>query len=45
MADEKGPAPDGETGSKSFEMICGVLIAVFAAVLAVTDLGAGKPAA
>ena len=34
--------PDPETGSKSFETICGVLIAVFAAVLAITDLGAGK---
>lgn len=31
-----------EEGSKSFEVICGVLIAVFAAVLAITDLGAGK---
>jgi uncharacterized protein DUF4337 len=29
-------------GRKSFEVICGVLIAAFAAVLAITDLGAGK---
>lgn len=29
-------------GSKSFEIVCGVLIALFAAVLAITDLGAGK---
>lgn len=28
--------------SKSFETWCGVLIALFAAVLAITDLGAGK---
>src|SRR6185295_18168778 len=34
--------PDPETGSKSFETICGVVIAFFAAVLAITDLGAGK---
>ena len=33
---------DPETGTRSFEVICGVVIAVFAAVLAVTDLGAGK---
>jgi hypothetical protein len=32
---------DEEQG-KGFEMLCGVLIAVFAAVLAITDLGAGK---
>jgi len=35
-------ADDPDTGSKSFEVVCGVLIAVFAAVLAITDLGAGK---
>lgn len=33
---------DSEEGGKSFEVICGVLIALFAAVLAITDLGAGK---
>ena len=33
---------DSEEGSRSFEVICGVLIAAFAAVLAITDLGAGK---
>jgi len=33
---------ESEGSSKSFEMVCGVLIAVFAAVLAITDLGAGK---
>lgn len=33
---------NSESGSRSFEIICGVLIAVFAAVLAITDLGAGK---
>ena len=31
-----------EDGKRSFEVICGVVIALFAAVLAVTDLGAGK---
>src|SRR5262245_11286417 len=35
-------ADDPETGSKSFETICGVFIALFAAMLAITDLGAGK---
>ena len=38
MPEEKNP----DTGHKSFEIVCGVLIAVFAAVLAITDLGAGK---
>ncbi len=33
---------DSEEGGKSFEVICGVLIALFAAVLSITDLGAGK---
>ena len=33
---------ESETKSNRFEMICGVAIAVFAAVLAVNDLGAGK---
>jgi hypothetical protein len=32
---------DGD-GSKSFETWCGVVIALFAAVLAITDLGGGK---
>lgn len=31
-----------ESGSKSFETWCGVVIALFAAVLAITDLGGGK---
>jgi hypothetical protein len=31
-----------ENASKSFEIICGVIIAVFAAVLAITSLGADK---
>lgn len=31
-----------EDGSKRFEILCGVVIALIAAVLAVTDLGAGK---
>lgn len=31
-----------ESGTKRFETWCGVAIALFAAVLAVTDLGAGK---
>lgn len=35
---------DGETEDegKRFEMLCGVVIALFAAVLAITDLAAGK---
>ncbi len=35
--DEKG---DGK--SSTFEMICGLTLAVLAAILAITDLGAGK---
>jgi Domain of unknown function (DUF4337) len=31
-----------EDNSKHFEILCGVVIAFFAAVLAITDLGAGK---
>jgi hypothetical protein len=31
-----------EAKKKRFEMLCGIIIAFFAAVLAVTDLGAGK---
>jgi hypothetical protein len=38
MAEENDPGQ----GKESFEILCGVLIAVFAAVLAITDLGAGK---
>jgi Domain of unknown function (DUF4337) len=34
-------ADDGE-GSKKFELLCGVCIAVIAAILAISDLGAGK---
>lgn len=33
---------DEESNGKSFEILCGVVIAFFAAVLAITDLGAGK---
>lgn len=33
---------DGEAKNSRFELMCGVVIAIFAAVLAVTDLGAGK---
>lgn len=33
---------DSEEGGKSFEVVCGVVIALFAAVLAITDLGGGK---
>ncbi|HYG62935.1 MAG TPA: DUF4337 domain-containing protein [Thermoanaerobaculia bacterium] len=33
---------EAEDGSKRFEILCGVVIALIAAVLAVTDLGAGK---
>lgn len=38
MEDGKNP----ETESKKFEILCGVTLAVFAAILAITDLGAGK---
>jgi uncharacterized protein DUF4337 len=38
MAEDNGPGQ----GKKSFEVLCGVLIAVFAAALSITDLGAGK---
>ncbi len=33
---------ENESGTRRFETWCGVVIALFAAVLAVTDLGAGK---
>lgn len=46
VAESIGAAPAAETESeekgKRFEALCGILIALFAAVLAVTDLGAGK---
>jgi hypothetical protein len=47
VAESIGAAPAAETeseekGGKRFEALCGILIALFAAVLAVTDLGAGK---
>lgn len=46
VADSIGAAPAAEAESekkgKRFEALCGILIALFAAVLAVTDLGAGK---
>lgn len=35
-------AEETESGKKRFETWCGVAIALFAAVLAITDLGAGK---
>jgi hypothetical protein len=35
-------ADENEDGKKRFETWCGVLIALFAAVLAIADLGAGK---
>jgi hypothetical protein len=35
-------AGEPEAGGKNFEIWCGVIIALLAAVLAVTDLGAGK---
>jgi hypothetical protein len=35
-------AEETEDGKKRFETWCGLVIAVFAAVLAITDLGAGK---
>lgn len=46
VAESIGAAPAAEAGSeetgKRFEALCGILIALFAAVLAITDLGAGK---
>lgn len=33
---------NGEGQSSTFEMICGLILAVLAAILAITDLGAGK---
>lgn len=46
VAESLGAAPAAEAESeekgKRFEALCGILIALFAAVLAVTDLGAGK---
>jgi uncharacterized protein DUF4337 len=44
MADEREEAPvaDVEQGSKRFELLCGISIAVIAAVLSISDLGAGK---
>lgn len=44
MADEKVEAPvaDAEQGSKRFELLCGISIAVIAAILSISDLGAGK---
>lgn len=46
VAESIGAAPAAEAESeetgKRFEALCGILIALFAAVLAVTDLGAGK---
>jgi hypothetical protein len=46
VAESIGAAPavqaESEEKGKRFEALCGILIALFAAVLAVTDLGAGK---
>lgn len=46
VAESLGAAPAAEDESeekgKRFEALCGIMIALFAAVLAVTDLGAGK---
>lgn len=42
MSTEPQEAADGEEKGKRFEMLCGVVIALFAAVLAITDLAAGK---
>jgi hypothetical protein len=41
---EAAPAAEREPEEKgrNFEVLCGVVIALFAAILAVTDLGAGK---
>ena len=37
-----GTSSGESSGSKSFESICGITIAIFAAVLAINELGAGK---
>lgn len=43
MSTEEMAGPDGgEEGGRRFEMLCGLVIALFAAVLAITDLAAGK---
>ena len=43
MSEEKTPGmPEVEPQGKKFEVICGIVIALLAAILAVTDLGAGK---
>ena len=44
MADEPTKAAEdaAQSGNKRFEGICGLLIATLAAILAITDLGAGK---
>lgn len=42
MSTQETAGPDGEEKGKRFEMLCGVVIALFAAVLAITDLAAGK---
>jgi hypothetical protein len=41
---DAAPAAERESADKgrNFEILCGVVIALFAAVLAITDLGAGK---
>lgn len=36
------PAPDDDAGARRFELVAGLTLAVFAAVLAVVDLGGGK---
>lgn len=36
------PAPDDDGGGRRFELVAGLTLAVFAAVLAVVDLGGGK---
>ena len=43
MSEEKAPVtPEAEPQGRKFEVICGIAIALLAAILAVTDLGAGK---
>ena len=44
MSEEKneGTAAEAEPQGRKFEVICGIVIALFAAILAVNDLGAGK---
>lgn len=42
MSTEETAGTDGDEKGKRFEMLCGVVIALFAAVLAITDLAAGK---